>query len=127
MILLIIIGFLTALLAGLGLGGGVLLIPALVFVCGINQFEAQFYSLITYIPMAIAALTVHIRTHSIAWKELLLLLPSGLLGAGSGAFLARAVPVEKLRIVYGVFLIAFGIHLIFDLFKKDIYKQKTKI
>jgi len=107
--ILVLIGFFAAMLAGLGLGGGVLLIPALVLLCGIDQSNAQMYSLLTYIPIAVSALTVHLRAHNINWKCLLLLLPFGIAGAICGSLLAGSLPVALLKKAYGIFLLVFGI------------------
>ena len=68
---LVITGFLTAILAGMGMGGGVLLIPCLTLLLGYPQMQAQHLSLITYIPMAAAALIVHVKKRNVVFKQLL--------------------------------------------------------
>lgn len=82
--LLALTGLLASVLAGMGLGGGVLLIPALTLFFNISQKQAQLISLITYIPMALTALVINVRKKNIRLKNAWLFLPAGALGAVTG-------------------------------------------
>lgn len=120
---LVITGFLTAILAGMGMGGGVLLIPCLTLLLGYPQMQAQHLSLITYIPMAAAALIVHVKKRNVVFKQLLPILFSGLAGAVGGALLSSVIDGAILRKIYGFFLLFFGIMQIFSAVKK--YRAAT--
>ena len=87
--LLALTGLLASVLAGMGLGGGVLLIPALTLFFNISQKQAQLISLITYIPMALTALVINVRKKNIRLKNAWLFLPAGALGAVTGALIAK--------------------------------------
>ena len=60
-LLFIIVGFLGGLLGGMGMGCGTVLIPLLSIVCGVNQHTAQAINLISFIPMAVVTLIIHIK------------------------------------------------------------------
>ncbi len=101
--LLALTGLLAAVLAGMGLGGGVLLIPALTLFFDISQKQAQLISLITYIPMAVTALIINIRKKNLRLKNIWLFLPAGAVGAIAGALAAKWLKGDMLRLIYAVF------------------------
>ena len=121
--LLALTGLLAAVLAGMGLGGGVLLIPALTLFFDILQKQAQLISLITYIPMAVTALIINIRKKNLRLKNIWLFLPAGAVGAIAGALAAKWLKGDMLRLIYAVFLILFGL---FMLIKSIIAFKKKK-
>ena len=113
-----LIGFFTAILAGMGMGGGVLLIPCLTLLLGYPQMQAQHLSLITYIPMAAAALVVHVKKRNVTFKRLIPALLSGLAGAAGGALLSSVIDGAVLRKIYGFFLLFFGALQMFSAVKR---------
>ena len=121
--LLALTGLLAAVLAGMGLGGGVLLIPALTLFFDISQKQAQLISLITYIPMAVTALIINIRKKNLRLKNIWLFLPAGAVGAIAGALAAKWLKGDMLRLICAVFLILFGL---FMLVKSIIAFKKKK-
>ena len=121
--LLALTGLLAAVLAGMGLGGGVLLIPALTLFFDISQKQAQLISLITYIPMAVTALIINIRKKNLRLKNIWRFLPAGAVGAIAGALAAKGLKGDMLRLIYAVFLILFGL---FMLVKSIIAFKKKK-
>ena len=50
------IGFFSGIISGMGIGGGTILIPALLFLTEVNQQQAQGVNLIYFIPTAVVAL-----------------------------------------------------------------------
>jgi uncharacterized membrane protein YfcA len=69
-IILIIIGLAAGMLSGIaGVGGGVIIIPALIFLLGMTQFEAQGTSLAMMIPpIGILAAFNYYKDGYINWK-----------------------------------------------------------
>lgn len=111
--LLALTGLLASVLAGMGLGGGVLLIPALTLFFNISQKQAQLISLITYIPMALTALVINVRKKNIRLKNAWLFLPAGRFRGGNpGALIAKWLKGDVLKIIYAVFLIVFGLFML---------------
>ena len=59
--LYILFGALGGLIGGMGMGGGTILIPLLTLFLNVPQLQAQTINLISFIPMAIVSLIIHIK------------------------------------------------------------------
>jgi len=101
-----VFGLVFGIVGGMGLGGGIVLIPALTLLVGTEQHMAQGMTLFAYLPMALAALIMHIRQKQIHIKPVLFLTGFGCAGGALGYWLASALAGETLRIIFAVFLIA---------------------
>ncbi|NLM14097.1 MAG: sulfite exporter TauE/SafE family protein [Epulopiscium sp.] len=117
--ILLIIGLLSGLISGMGIGGGTVLIPALTIFVGMNQHNAQSINLIYFIPTAIAALVIHIRNKRIRKELLWFLIGGGVIGAVIGSFVAISLDAVLLRRLFGFFLFYMGI--------TEFRKSKRKI
>ncbi len=102
-------GVVFGIVGGMGLGGGIVLIPALTLLMGTEQHSAQGMTLFAYLPMALAALVMHIRNKQIRIKPVLFLTGFGCVGGALGYWLATALAGETLRIIFAVFLIGAGL------------------
>ena len=107
--LLILFGFLSGIIGGMGMGGGTILIPFLTLFLNIEQKQAQGINLICFLFLAIPALIVHFKNKLIHKKHLLLIIISGLLFCGAGALLANIINSEILKSCFGLFLIVLGL------------------
>lgn len=105
--LALLIGFASGIISGMGIGGGTLLIPALVFIIGIKQQIAQSINLLVFIPSAAAALFVHSKNHNIENLLLKLAVP-GCAGAAFGSLLAVNLNSDSLKRCFGIFLFIMG-------------------
>ncbi len=105
MILFALLGVLFGIVGGMGLGGGIVLIPALTLLMGISQHEAQGMTLFAYLPMAAAALVSHFRRKTVSAKPALFLTLFGVFGGVGGYWVASATEEGVLRTVFAVFLI----------------------
>ncbi len=106
----ILTGFLSGIISGMGIGGGAILIPALILFQGVSQQVAQGINLVYFLPTAIVSLFVHIRNKNVEFKTALIIGLSGILGAVGGALIATVLSGEKLRQLFGVFLFLIGIY-----------------
>lgn len=111
-------------LGGMGMGGGTILIPLLSIFYGVNQHISQSTNLITFIPMAIVALVVHLKSKLIDFKWALYLIIPGIFTCVVGCYLARAIDADLLKRIFGGFLIALSVFQIIDLI---INKKKHNI
>ena len=109
MIGLVLIGFLSGIISGMGIGGGAILIPSLVFLFGFDQQAAQHINLIYFIPTAIIALCTHAKAGNIETSVLPKIIFFGLIGAGVGSFIAVKADPELLRRIFGGFLLCVGV------------------
>ncbi len=99
-------------LAGLGLGGGVILIPATVFFLKISPQEAKYLSLVAYIPSAVAMIVSGIQNKNIEFDKIKNLIPIAVSGAIAGGFVSRFIKNDFFNLIYSVFLILFGIYML---------------
>lgn len=66
-LLYIVAGAVSGVLSGMGIGGGVLLIPALVLLGGVAQHSAQGINLLYFLPTAMGALWILVKRGN--WKR----------------------------------------------------------
>lgn len=109
MILYALLGVLFGVVGGMGLGGGIVLIPALTLFMGMTQHEAQGMTLFAYLPMAAAALVSHFKQKNVNIKPALFLTLFGVLGGVGGYWLASGIAEKPLRTVFSIFLIVIAL------------------
>lgn len=109
----IIIGFCSGIISGMGIGGGAILIPALILLQNIEQQTAQGINLLYFLPTAIVSLIVHIKNKNVLLRTALILGISGVLGAVGGSFLAVKLSGDLLRRLFGGFLLLIGIYEVY--------------
>ena len=107
--LFVIIGFFAGIIGGMGMGGGTILIPALILLLNIDPKIAQSVNLLSSIPMTIAALIIHIKNKNVILSLVIPIAAFGVLGAILGSFLANDISSETLKKVFGIFLLVVGI------------------
>lgn len=108
--LVAIIGFLSGILSGLAVGGGTLLVPALVFVSDLNQHTAQGVSLLSFIPTSMVAVYTHHKQGNVRPRLAFYLAFGTVAGAVAGAMIAIKIPAAQLKHFFGVFLMIMGIY-----------------
>jgi len=96
-------------IGGMGIGGGIVLIPVLTTFFGIGQKDAQFVNLIYFVPVALSALWVHMRAGRVEWKKVIYMALGGVAGAFLGSALAGVIKTGLLKRLFGLFLFAVGI------------------
>ena len=114
-----LVGFCSGIISGMGIGGGTILIPALLFFTDITQQQAQGVNLIYFVPTAITALITHQKKGNLDWKTAKPLAVMGLAGSAAGAFLAVSLESEILLRIFGGFLFLMGLSEIFKKKKGD--------
>jgi uncharacterized membrane protein YfcA len=109
----IVIGFAAGMLAGLlGVGGGILFVPALVIALGLSQVDAEATSLLAIVPVsALGAWRQH-RYGNVRPREGALL---GVLGAGGvavGVALANALSERALEVGFATLMLFVAARLV---------------
>ncbi len=110
MMWLILTGAAAGVISGMGIGGGTILIPALVFLFGTDQLSAQGINLIYFIPTAIIALYTHSKNKNIETKILKPLILFGIAGAFLGSTVALSLEPKILKTIFAIFLFFMGIN-----------------
>lgn len=111
--LVYLIGLFTGVLSGLAIGGGTLLVPALVILLEVSQHTAQGVCLASFVPTAVVAVITHYRQNNINIRLALCLTLGALAGAFVGSFLANKLDASLLRKIFGFFLISMGLYELF--------------
>lgn len=125
-IIYIVIGIVGGVFGGLGMGGGTLLIPLLVSFSDLQQQTSQMANLISFIPMSIVALIIHIKNKLVEFQYLLWISLPAVVSSVAVAFLTKGIKGEVLGKCFGVFLIVLGIVQIVSLIIKNVRENKTK-
>jgi uncharacterized protein len=114
--ILFILGLISGIIGGMGIGGGTILIPGLIFFTDLKQQTVQSINLIAFIPVALVALFIHSKNGNVLPKLSFPIIIFGLMGAWLGSKIALQIPSETLRKMFGFFLLAMGIY---ELIYKD--------
>lgn len=111
----IAVGLVAGFLSGLfGVGGGILIVPALVLVLGFDQRIAHGTSLAAVLPIAISSLTSYAIADKVDWHVGILLAIGAVAGAVVGTSLLQKVPHDTLAICFAILLVLTAVRLILD-------------
>ena len=105
-----LIGLLSGIISGMGIGGGTILIPAYVLFLNIEQHLIQGINLLYFIPTAIVALIIHFRNKLIDFKIAFGIIIFGLIGSAVGGLISVSIPSFTLKKMFGVFLFLMGLY-----------------
>ncbi|MGR9071949.1 MAG: sulfite exporter TauE/SafE family protein [Gammaproteobacteria bacterium] len=116
----LLLGGVAGLLAGLfGIGGGLVIVPALSWVFAVQGFDDRIVmvmavatSLATILATSTASIYAHHRHGSIDWSTVCQLTPGILAGAVAGSFVADALSSDTLRALFAVFLFSVGLQML---------------
>jgi uncharacterized protein len=114
-LILLVIGTITGVMAGmLGIGGGLVVIPALVMIMGMSQQAAQGTSLAMMLPpIGILAAYNYYKAGHVDIKIALLLAITFIAGSYFGSKLAIRLPQELMKKIFGIFLLLVAIKMLF--------------
>lgn len=116
LLLLIVIGIITGFMAGmLGIGGAIIMIPALVFFLGLSQQTAQGTSLAVMLPpIGIIAAFNYYKAGEVNIKFALILAATFLIGSYFGSKLALTIPQPVLKKIFGILLLLVAAKMLFS-------------
>ncbi len=105
-IILVLIGILAGILSGfVGVGGGILIVPALVYFLGMSQHEAQGTSLfVLLLPVGIFAVINYSKSGQMDWKFGLIIALTFVAGGYIGSKLALRIPPSIVKLIFGVIM-----------------------
>jgi len=121
--ILLIIGLVAGFMSSMvGIGGGLVIVPALVLLYGMDQKLAQGTSLfIIALPVTAAGAFVYYRSGQADWQASLIIAITFLVGGYFGGLLATSMDSNLVRKIFAVFLLLISIKMLF------IDKPKPKI
>ena len=110
----LIVGVITGLV---GVGGGFLIVPALVLLGGLTMRQAVASSLVIIALKSFSGFYKYLdvlaqQNLELDWQTLLLVTGLGIAGSFAGSHFAKRVPQDKLKRGFGYFLIVMGIYIL---------------
>ena len=119
-ILLLMIGFASGIASGLfGIGGGVLIVPGLVYLAGFSQHAATGTSLAILLPpVGLAAVLEYYHHGNVDLKAAFLVAAALFVGGWLGAVIANRISGPYLRLAFGIFVVALGFYLVFGALRR---------
>jgi uncharacterized protein len=127
--ILLLIGVLVGVISGMvGLGGGIMVIPALVLLFGFSQQKANGTSLAMLLPpIGIFAVMQYHKAGYIDWKAAMLLAAGFAVGAYVGGVMVRTgkVPEVPLRIMFSIMLLYVAGRMLFRTDGRAVAALKT--
>ena len=119
----LIIGFISGIVSGMGMGGGTILILLLSIFMNLDQHQAQAINLVFFIPTAISAIIIGIKNKNIQWKLAIPIVIAGIIGATISAKISTKMDVGLLRKLFGIFLLIIACYEIYSWYKMYIREK----
>lgn len=113
--LLLLIGLAAGVLSGfVGVGGGIIMVPALVWLLGYSQHQAQGTSLaVLVLPVVFFAAWNYHKEHPLDLKAVGIIAGAFVVGGFMGSKMSLAMPADAVRKLFGVMMIVAALKLIF--------------
>jgi uncharacterized membrane protein YfcA len=113
-LILVVIGLLAGILSGfVGVGGGIIIVPALVFMLGLTQHQAQGTSLfVLSIPVVILATMNYWKTGNVNWKYGLIIALTFVVGGYIGSKLSLKMSPGLVKFLFGILMAYVSFRLI---------------
>lgn len=121
----IIVGTAVAVLSGMGVGSGGMLVVYLTLAAGMSQAPAQALNLFFFLFAASASTAVNIRRRNIAWGCVILLGLGGAVGAIAGSAIAAVAKPRVLRMLFGIMLTVTGARGLIGTLRDGIKRLRT--
>ena len=127
-LMLMLVGIAAGMLSGLvGVGGGIVIVPALVLILGFSQKMAMGTSLgILLLPVGILGVFQYYKQGYVDVRVVLIISFAFLFGSYFGSKIALSLPQETIKKVFAVFMIIIAIKLLFFDKKKTTEIQNTQ-
>lgn len=107
------IGLIGGVTSGLfGVGGGVVMVPAMMFFMGMGIKASVGTSLAVIIPTAMMGTYQHNRFEQVEWRMALSLVPFAIGGGFIGSWLTTQIHADNLKRAFGGFLVLVGLRLL---------------
>jgi len=119
----LVLGAIAGFLAGMfGVGGGLVLVPVLIFLFDSQLFPAEHVMLLALgtsmaaiLFTSLASLREHHRHRAVNWRVVRNITPGILIGTGIGASLAASIPTRGLAIFFALFVYFVAVQILIDI------------
>lgn len=128
-LIIILVGVAAGVLGGLvGVGGGIIIVPSLVYFIGFSQKTAQGTSLgLIMLPVGILGVLMYYKQGHVDFRVVGILAVGFLLGSYLGSKIALSLPQETVKKVFAVLLVIIAVKMLFfDRSKKESTQSKLE-
>jgi uncharacterized protein len=114
-LIVVLVGIAAGMLGGMvGVGGGLIIVPALVYLLGFSQKTAQGTSLgLIMLPVGILGVLQYYKQGHVDFKVVALLAIGFLLGSYLGSKVALRLPQDTVKKIFAVFMIVMAVKMLF--------------
>jgi uncharacterized membrane protein YfcA len=114
-LIFITIGLLAGVLSGFfGIGGGIIIVPALIYICGFTQLKAQGTSLAVLLPpVGLMAFIQYYKSGNVNLKAGIIICITVFIGALLGGKIAQHIPMDMLKKGFAVFMLLLSFKMLF--------------
>ncbi|MBK9191716.1 MAG: sulfite exporter TauE/SafE family protein [Crocinitomicaceae bacterium] len=125
-LILVLIGVFAGAISGfIGVGGGVIIVPALVYFLGVSQHTAQGTSLLLMLPpIGILAVMNYYKAGQINWTHGIVIASTFIIGAYFGSKLSLKLNANVVKLVFGVFMLYVSARMIYTSLKSGLKDDK---
>ena len=128
----ILLSILSGVLAGMGMGGGTLLIPILTLIMDVDQQIAQATNLLVFVPCAIIVCIIYWKSKLIDFKNSWLISVIASMISIVAVLVAVKLQNRTLSVIFGIFLILLGVvqfilTIVKDVNSKAGYQKRKEI
>jgi uncharacterized membrane protein YfcA len=115
-IILLVIGLFAGIASGLvGIGGGIIIVPALIYFLSMSQLGAQGVSIgMLLMPVGFLAAYNYYVAGNLNIKYSLIIGITFIAGAWIGSKISLQIPPDTMRIIFGVFILLIALKMIFN-------------
>ena len=112
-IFLVLIGFLSGIFAGMGMGGGTFLVPLLSLIFHVEQVFCQSTNVICFLLLAIVCFIIYAVKKMLDYRVILSVGIPATIIAGLACVFSLKIDSDVLKIIFGCFIILIGIIMFF--------------
>jgi uncharacterized membrane protein YfcA len=119
-LLLALIGLLAGIISGfVGIGGGMIMVPAMIYFFQYNQFQAQGTSLaVLMMPVGIFAVVNYYQAGHIQFIPVFAIALGFVVGAFLGSKWVLGMDIQKVKLVFGLFMFLMSAKISWDAYQK---------
>lgn len=114
-LILLCLGLIAGMLSGMvGIGGGIVIVPALVYFLGFSQHQAQGTVLFMFLlPIGILGVYNYYQAGHVDWKTAVIMATTFVIGSYFGSKISISIDQNTLRKVFGVIILLLSLKMIF--------------
>lgn len=114
LIVLVLVGLMAGVLSGfVGIGGGVVIVPALIYFLSLNQLQAQGVTLaVLVMPVGILGVMNYYKAGNVNFNYALIIAAGFVIGSFFGSKYALKLPDYKVKFIFALLMIYMGISML---------------